>query len=117
MNQSKTLIATDKPSINSYMILTEIVEFEPGNLPIKTIIRKTAEEEVSSVSFASDDVFSTKIFHEDIWIQVLDGKLTIKIDGTDHELKKGEKITVPSGIRKTFIHQGPFKLISVLIKN
>jgi len=98
------------------LILAEIIEFNPGSLPIKTTVRKTTDD-VSAVSFASDDVFNTKTASEDIWIQLLEGSVEILVDGVQHQLSSGQSLTVPAGMEKTIKNHTAFKLISAHIQH
>ena len=97
-------------------IIVEIIEYVPNSVVIKTIIKKTTGN-VSVVSIDSGEMLSEKISPFDTFIQVIDGKAEIEIDGKNNILKTGESIIIPAQSRNTIRATVRFKMISTIIKS
>lgn len=97
-------------------IIVEIIEYVPNSVVIKTIIKKTTGN-VSVVSFDSGEVFTTKSSPYESFIQIIDGKAEITIDGIPHLLNTGESIIIPANIKNSIKANVRFKMISTVIKS
>lgn len=97
-------------------IIVEIIEYVPNSVVIKTIIKKTTGN-VSVVSFDSGEVFATKSSPYESFIQIIDGKAEITIDGIPHLLNTGESIIIPANIKNSIKANVRFKMISTVIKS
>jgi len=97
-------------------IIVKIIEYVPNSVVIKTIIKKTTGN-VSVVSIDSGEMLSEKISPFDSFIQVIDGKAEIEIDGTNNILEIGESIIIPAHSRNTIRANVRFKMISTIIKS
>ena len=97
-------------------IIVEILEYIPNSVVIKTIIRKTTGN-VSAVSFDTGEALTEKTSPFDTFIQVIDGKAEIVIDGNSNLLDTGQSIIIPAHSRNTIKANVRFKMISTIIKS
>jgi quercetin dioxygenase-like cupin family protein len=97
-------------------IIVEIIEYVSNAVLIKTIIKKTTGN-VSAVSFDTGEVLSEKSSAYDTFIQIIDGKAEIVIDGNSKMLNTGEGIVIPAHSRNSIIANERFKMISTVIKS
>lgn len=97
-------------------IIVEILEYIPKSVVIKTIIRKTTGN-VSAVSFDSGEALSEKISPFDTFIQIIDGRAEVLIDGNSSLLQTGQSIIIPAHSRNTIKANERFKMISTIIKS
>jgi quercetin dioxygenase-like cupin family protein len=97
-------------------IIVEILEYIPNSVVIKTIIRKTTGN-VSAVSFDMGEALTEKTSAFDTFIQVIDGKAEIVIDGHSNMLDTGSSIIIPAHARQTIKANVRFKMISTIIKS
>ncbi len=98
------------------LIVVEIIEYIPNSVVIKTIIKKSTGN-VSVVSFDSGEALSEKISPFDTFIQVIDGKAEIVINGDSNLLETGQSIIIPAHSRNTIKANVRFKMISTIIKS
>jgi quercetin dioxygenase-like cupin family protein len=97
-------------------IIVEIIEYVPNSVVIKTIIKKSTGN-ISVVSIDSGEGLSEKISPFDTFIQVIDGKAEVDIDGKHHVLETGQSIIIPAHTRNTIKANERFKMISTIIKS
>ncbi len=110
MNEPKTQIAPQGVNASIQFILIELLEFVPGFSPAKTIVRKNAQE-VTAVTFDSDDAFSLRFSDEDMLLQVIDGCAEVKIDDVLRILKTGESLIIPANSKQQITDHQAFRLI------
>ncbi|GAB3416240.1 cupin domain-containing protein [Niabella aquatica] len=97
-------------------IIVEILEYISNSVVIKTIIRKTTGN-VSAVSFDSGEALSEKTSPFDTFIQIIEGKAEVLIDGISNLLQTGQSIIIPAHSRNTIKANERFKMISTIIKS
>ncbi|MEO5975540.1 MAG: cupin domain-containing protein [Chryseolinea sp.] len=97
-------------------IVVEILEYVPNSVVIKTIIRKTTGN-VTAVSFDSGEALTEKTTPFDTFIQIIEGKAEISIDGESFLLDTGQSIIIPAHRRNSIIANERFKMISTVIKS
>lgn len=97
-------------------IIVEIIEYISNSVVIKTIIKKTTGN-VSAVSFDSGEAMTEKTSPFDTFIQVIDGKAEVIIEGTSNLLNTGQSIIIPAHARNTIKANERFKMISTIIKS
>lgn len=97
-------------------IIIEIIEYIPNSVVIKTILKKTTGN-ISAVSFDSGEVLSEKISPFDTFIQIIEGKAVVVIDGKAKKLSAGESIIIPAHSPNTIEAEVQFKMISTVIKS
>jgi quercetin dioxygenase-like cupin family protein len=97
-------------------IVVEIIEYVPNAVVIKTIIKKTTGN-ISVVSIDSGEAMTEKIIPFDTFVQVIDGKAEIIIDGESSLLKTGDAIIIPAHSSQIVKAKERFKMISTIIKS
>lgn len=98
------------------MIVVEIIEYVPDSVVIKTIIKKSTGN-INAVSFDSGEKLEEKTSPFDTFIQIIDGKAEIVIDGASKLLETGQSIIIPAHARNSFKANDRFKMISTVIKS
>jgi quercetin dioxygenase-like cupin family protein len=98
------------------LIVVEIIEYVPNSVVIKTIIKKTTGN-VSAVSIEAGEGLTEKISPFDTFIQIIDGKAEIVIDGSSNVLDTGQSIIIPAHASSLMKANERFKMISTVIKS
>jgi quercetin dioxygenase-like cupin family protein len=98
------------------LIIVEIIEYVPNSVVIKSIIKKTTGN-ISAVSFDSGEAMLEKTIPFDTFVQIIDGKAEIVIDGVSNLLNTGESIIIPAHSPNIVRANERFKMISTLIKS
>jgi len=93
----------------------DIIEYVPKSVIIKTIIKKTTGN-ISAVSFDTGKVFPGKIIPFDNFVEIIDGKAEIVIDGISNFLDTGQSIIIPAHTSNILRANERFKMISTIIK-
>jgi quercetin dioxygenase-like cupin family protein len=97
-------------------IIVEIIEYVPNSVAIKTIIKKTTGN-VSAVSCDTGEALTEKIIPFDTFVQIIDGKAEIVIDGISNLLVTGQSIIIPAHTANILKGTERFKMISTIIKS
>ena len=97
-------------------IIVKIIEYVPNSVVIKTIIKKTTGN-VTAVSVDTGEALNEKIIPFDTFIQIIDGKAEMFIDGVSNLLETGQSIIIPAHISNSIIANERFKMISTIIKS
>lgn len=97
-------------------IIVEIIEYVPDSVVIKTIIKKTTGN-ITAVSFDSGEKLEEKTSPFDTFIQIIDGKAEIIINGDSKLLDTGQSIIIPAHSRNSIKANDRFKMISTVIKS
>ena len=98
------------------LIVVEIIEYVPNSVVIRTIIKKTTGT-VSAVSFDNGEALTEKIIPFDTFVQIIDGKAEVVIDGLSNFLETGESIIIPAHTANIVKANERFKMISTIIKS
>jgi quercetin dioxygenase-like cupin family protein len=96
-------------------IIVEIIEYIPNSVVIKSIIKKSTGS-ISAVSFDSGEALTEKIIPFDTFVQIIDGKAEIVIDGISNLLTTGQSIIIPAHTSNIVRANERFKMISTIIK-
>ena len=97
-------------------IIVEIIEYVSNAVVIKSIIRKTTGN-ISAVSFDTGEALAEKTIPFDTFVQIIDGKAEIVIDGISNELNTGQSIIIPAHSSNIVKANERFKMISTIIKS
>ncbi|MCX6252349.1 MAG: cupin domain-containing protein [Bacteroidetes bacterium] len=97
-------------------IIVEIIEYIPNSVVIKTIIKKTTGN-VTAVSCDTGEAMAEKIIPFDTFVQIIDGKAEILIDGISNFLDTGDSIIIPAHMANSVKGNERFKMISTIIKS
>jgi quercetin dioxygenase-like cupin family protein len=93
-----------------------IIEYVSNSVVIKTIIKK-ATGNISAISFDTGEVLPEKIIPFDNFVQIIDGKAEVVIDGISSILDTGQSIIIPAH-KSNFVRANErFKMISTIIKS
>jgi quercetin dioxygenase-like cupin family protein len=97
-------------------IVVEIIEYVPNSVVIKSIIKKTTGN-ISAVSFDTGEGLAEKTIPFDTYVQIIDGKAEIIIDGRSVFLNTGQSIVIPAHSPNIVKANERFKMISTIIKS
>lgn len=97
-------------------IIVEIIEYVDDSVVIKTIIKKSTGN-ISAVSIDSGEKLEEKTSPFDTFIQIIDGKAEIIIDGNSKLLDTGQSIIIPAHSPNSIKAKNRFKMISTVIKS
>jgi quercetin dioxygenase-like cupin family protein len=97
-------------------IIVEIIEYVPNSVVNKTILKKSTGN-ISVMSFDTGEGLTEKTSPFDTFLQVIDGKAEVVIDGKTNLLETGQGIIVPAHRSNLIKPNGQFKLISSVIKS
>lgn len=98
------------------LTIMEIIEYVSKSVVIKTIMKKTTGS-VRAVSFDSGQTLTDRLSPFDIYIQIIDGRAEITIDGIKNQLETGNSIIIPSHSYNTIKANIRFKMLSTIIKS
>lgn len=93
-----------------------IVDYMPNSVLRRAIVKKLTGSIVVS-SLDSGERFSEKISPFDTFIQIIDGRAEIDIDGESTKLITGDGIIVPAHKSNSIKATERFKMISTVIKS
>jgi quercetin dioxygenase-like cupin family protein len=98
------------------LIIVEIIEYFPNTIVSRTILKKSTGN-VSLMSLDTGEALTEKISPFDTFIQIIDGRAEITIDGVLHSLETGQGIIIPAH-KSQIVHANErFKMISTVIKS
>jgi quercetin dioxygenase-like cupin family protein len=97
-------------------VVSTIIEYIPNSVVIKTILKKTTCN-ITAVSFDSGETLRRKIIPFDSFVQIIDGRAEIVIDGVSKFLESGQSIIIPAHTANTVKANERFKMISTIIKS
>ena len=97
-------------------ITVEIIEYMPNAVVIKTILKKSTGS-ISAMSIDSGEGLPEKTSPFDTFVQVIDGKAEIVINGESNLLLTGQSIVIPAHASNFVKPNGRFKLILTVIKS
>ncbi len=97
-------------------IIVEIIEYVPNSIVTKTIIKKSTGN-VTAEAFDTGEGLTEKISPFDTFVQVIDGKAEIVIDGKTNFLETGQSIIIPAHTAQIVKANERFKMISTIIKS
>jgi|SRR5450755_805039 quercetin dioxygenase-like cupin family protein len=98
------------------VITVEIIEYVAKSVVTKTILKKSSGT-VSAVSVDTGEGITERTTPFDTFVQVIDGKVELVINGKEHLLKTGGSIIIPSQAPYYVKPDGRFKMILTIIKS
>jgi quercetin dioxygenase-like cupin family protein len=98
------------------LIIVEVIEYIPNSVGRKTIIKKSTGN-ISAVSIDSGEELTEKILPFDTFVQIIDGKADIVIDGVSNFLDAGQSIVIPAHTSNVVKAHERFKMIRTIIKS
>jgi quercetin dioxygenase-like cupin family protein len=103
----------EKAKVN---ITVEIIEYLHNSTVSKTILKKSTGN-ISVMSFDSGEGITEKITPFDTFVQIIDGKAEMVINGIPHFLETGQSIVIPAHAPNLVKPNGRFKMILTVIKS
>jgi len=97
-------------------ILIEIIEYVPNSIVTKTIIRKITGN-INVIAIDTGEVLAEKISPFDTFIQIIEGKAEVVIDGKSKMVQIGQAIIIPAHTSNSVRANERFKMISTIIKS
>jgi quercetin dioxygenase-like cupin family protein len=97
-------------------ITVEIIEYLANAVVKKTILKKSTGN-ISVMSFDSGEGLNEKTTAYDTFVQIIDGKAEIVINGISHILQTGQSIVIPAHAPNYVEPNGRFKMIQSIIKS
>jgi quercetin dioxygenase-like cupin family protein len=97
-------------------IIVEIIEYVDNSVVMKTILKKLTGD-VGLMSFDAGEGLAEKISPFDTFVQIIEGRADIFIDGKSNVLLTGQGIVIPAHRSSSIIPNGRFKMISTVIKS
>lgn len=98
------------------LIIVEIIEYVPNSIVSRTILKKTTGN-VSLMSLDTGEALTEKISPFDTFLQIIDGKAEVTIEGILHSLETGQGIIIPAHKSQIVSANERFKMISTVIKS
>ena len=97
-------------------ITKEIIEYIPNSVVSKTILKKSTGN-IRVMSFDDGEGLAEKTSPFDTFVQIIEGKAEIIIDGTSLLLETGESIIIPAHKPNLVKSNRRFKMILTVIKS
>jgi quercetin dioxygenase-like cupin family protein len=97
-------------------IVVKIIEYAPNSVVRKSILKKTTGN-ISVVSIDTGETLTEKILPFDTFVQIIDGKAEVIIDGVSNLLNTGQSIVIPAHTSNIVKANERFKMISTIIKS
>jgi quercetin dioxygenase-like cupin family protein len=97
-------------------ITVEIIEYVPNAVVMKTILKKSTGS-VSAISADDGEGLSERTSPFDTFVQMIDGKAEIVIDGVCKLVKTGHSIVIPAHKSACIKPNGRFKMLWTVIKS
>lgn len=98
------------------IIIEEIIEYMPNGVVSKTVIKKLTGN-ISVVAVDTGEGFTEKISPFDAFVQIIEGRAEIIIDGKSNLLETGEAIVIPAHTPHTIKANERFKMVLTIIKS
>lgn len=96
------------------LIIAEIIGYIPNSVVIKTIVKKSTGN-ISAMSVDTGEALAENLIPFDSFVQIIDGKAEIVIDGVSNFLDTGQSIIIPANTSNIVRANERFKMISNII--
>lgn len=95
--------------------LEALVDYAAGSVVSRTI-KKSKAGTMTVFAFDAGEELSEHTAPFDAFVQVLDGRVELTIDGKSVSAKKGETVLMPANIPHALHAPEPFKMLLILIR-
>jgi quercetin dioxygenase-like cupin family protein len=109
------MISTETEKSKAH-ISTEIIEYVPNSVVIKTILKKSTGN-ITIMSFDTGEGLIEKTSPFDTYVQIIDGQAEVVISGISITLVTGQSIIIPAHTSNHVNPHGRFKMIQTVIKS
>lgn len=96
--------------------LVDVVDYVPGFIVIKSILRKKTGT-VNISSFDTGEILAAKILPFDNLVQVIDGVAEVVVDEKSIQVETGQVIIIPAHSTNKIKANERFKILSTVIKS
>jgi len=96
--------------------IVEVLEYVPKSVLIRSILKKTTGN-ISAVSVDSGEFINNIISPFETFIQIIDGRAEVVIDGKSNFVETGQSIIIPAHTSNSIKANVRFKMLSTLIKS
>ena len=93
-----------------------ISEYVPHGV-VKTNLIKKSTGTVKTIAIDKGENLTEELSRFDHFIQIIEGKAEVLIDGKSYNLNSGESIIIPANSKNTIKANEKFKMISTIIKS
>ncbi len=94
---------------------SDVIDYQPGAVVSKQVV-KNEKGNVTLFAFDAGQGLSEHTAPFDALVQVIEGKATITIGGTNHELQAGQSIIMPAHVPHALYAGQAFKMLLTMIK-
>jgi quercetin dioxygenase-like cupin family protein len=116
IKKSREAVNNNKVEKAKCHIIVEIIEYVPGVVVTKTIIKKSSGS-ISVMSFDTGELLTEKISPFDTNVQVIEGEAEIVIDKKSKLLGSGQAVIIPAHTPGFIKPKGGFTMILSVINN
>ena len=95
--------------------LADLVVYQQGQVVSRTLVQNNSVS-VTLFSFDKGEGLSEHTAPFDAMVQILDGEMTLHLDGVVHEMKKGDTIIMPAGSLHALFAKERFKMLLTMIR-
>jgi quercetin dioxygenase-like cupin family protein len=101
--------------LDGVIALSALVEYQPGAVVSRTVVKKTAGT-VTAFAFDAGEGLSEHTAPFDALVLMVEGECEITIAGTSHHLHAGHLLRLPAGQPHAVKAVTPFKMILIMIR-
>jgi quercetin dioxygenase-like cupin family protein len=98
------------------VILSEIVEYQPGSVVSRTLIKKPTGN-VTAFAFDRGEGLSEHTAQFEALVLLVEGEAEISISGTPHRLAAGHLLRLPAGKPHAVKALTAFKMLLIMLKD
>jgi quercetin dioxygenase-like cupin family protein len=94
----------------------DMLKYESNSIVLKSILKKV-NGSINAFSLDKGETMDVKILPFDTYIQIIDGKAELIIDGISNYLDSGQSIVIPAHSSNIVKANERFKMIATVIKS
>lgn len=95
--------------------LAGLAEYQTGSVVSRVLFRGPGGT-VTLFAFAEGEGLTEHINPNDALVHVLEGEVTILVDGEEHRVGEGEMLHLPPSVPHELLGGAPFKMLLTLLK-
>ena len=97
------------------MSVTALVEYQPGGIVSRQLVKKTAGN-VTAFAFDAGQELTEHTSPFDALVEVVDGEAEISLSGQAHRVRCGETILLPANVPHAVKATARFKMLLTMIR-
>jgi quercetin dioxygenase-like cupin family protein len=94
----------------------DLVEYQEGSVVSRTLMKR-ATGTVTVFAFDAGQALSEHTVPHDAWVQVIDGRAEIRIDGASYRLESGDSLMMPAHHPHAVAAVERFKMVLTMIRS